>query len=68
MTQLEGERYGRVAMPSGAQVRVIEDTDEIVHLVLPMRPDALSKEQLDQIAAGSTSKESWPDPQRKLSR
>ena len=67
MTQMEGEQskgHGRSELPSGARVRVMADTDEIVHFVLPVRPDALSPEQLDQVAAGGRGKDTWPDPKR----
>jgi len=40
-------------VPAGRQVRVVENTDQVFHLVLPQRPDGeLSAEQLDQAAGG----------------
>ena len=41
-----------VQVPAGAQVRVVENTDEAHHLVLPQPPRDLSIEQLDAIAGG----------------
>jgi hypothetical protein len=38
-----------IEVPVGLQVRVVENTDQVFHLVLPQRPDdKLSDEQLDQ--------------------
>ena len=71
MTHVENERSerdGRIEPPAGARVRVVADTEEAIHFVLPVRPDALSAEQLDQTIAGSSGKDTWPDPSRKLSR
>ena len=45
----------------GAQIRMLEDTAQLVHLVLPSRPDELSGEQLGGIAGGS-GKSPWPPP------
>jgi hypothetical protein len=39
--------------PAGKQVRVVEDTADTVHAVLPARPSELSDEQLDQAAGGA---------------
>ena len=41
-----------IAVPAGQQVRVVEDTDQQVHLPLPAKPGNLSDEQLDQVAGG----------------
>ena len=41
-----------LTVPAGKQVRVVEDTEETVHVVLPARPTELSDEQLDQAAGG----------------
>src|SRR5690242_5217788 len=41
-----------IAAPEGIEVRVVENSAGLVHLVLPPRPaDDLSDEQLDQLAA-----------------
>ena len=42
-----------IEVPAGQQVRVVENTDQVVHLVLPPKPRDLSDEQLDQAAGGS---------------
>jgi hypothetical protein len=44
-------------IPFGVRVKVVENTEDIVHLVLPPRPaDAglLSDEALERVAGGST--------------
>ena len=41
-----------IELPAGVQVRVVEDTDETIHLVLPPPPGELSDEQLDELAGG----------------
>ncbi|HEY7068009.1 MAG TPA: NHLP leader peptide family RiPP precursor [Chloroflexota bacterium] len=37
------------------EVRVVENTKNVVHVVLPPKPGALSDEQLDQVAGGQGS-------------
>jgi hypothetical protein len=44
-----------VQVPAGIQVRVVENTAQVVHLVLPQRPADLSAEQLDEVAGGGGS-------------
>ena len=43
-----------VPVPAGVTVKVLEDTDEVVHLVLPPQTgdDALSDDHLDLVAGG----------------
>lgn len=41
-----------VAVPAGLEVRVVEDTDALVHLVLPPR-SALSEEALRTVTGGN---------------
>ena len=43
-----------IAVPVGQQVRVVENTDQVMHLPLPPKPRRLSDEQLDQVAGGAT--------------
>ena len=38
--------------PAGKQVRIVEDTADTVHVVLPARPSELTDEQLDHAAGG----------------
>jgi hypothetical protein len=46
------EEHG-LPLPPGKAVRVVEDTADTVHLVLPPKPAGeLSDEQLDQVAGG----------------
>jgi Nitrile hydratase, alpha chain len=42
------------AVPEGVEIRVVENTDRIAHLVLPPSPTEgeLSEEQFDQVAGG----------------
>ncbi len=44
-----------VEVPAGTTIKVVENTADIAHLVLPVEPRAtgeLSDEQLDKVAAG----------------
>lgn len=41
-----------VEIPEGARVVVLENTDEVVHLVIPAKPRELTDEQLDSVAGG----------------
>ncbi len=43
-----------VAVPEGVEVKVVENTATLFHLVLPPRPDEeLSDEALDKVAGGT---------------
>ena len=47
-----------VDMPAGVTVKVVENTDKHVHLVLPPKPTGdISDELLEKIAAGQCGKE-----------
>ncbi len=47
-----------VEVPPGHEVRVVEDTERVRHLVIPPSPsEELSEEQLDQVAGGYPSNE-----------
>jgi hypothetical protein len=39
-----------IEVPAGAEVRVVENTEQVVYLVLPQRPRELSVDQLDAVA------------------
>jgi hypothetical protein len=43
-----------IAVPDGVQIKAVENTDKVFHLVLPPKPssDELDEEQLEQIAGG----------------
>jgi hypothetical protein len=45
---------GGVELPPGVEVRIGEDTDSVLHLVLPRRPadGELSADQLEKVAGG----------------
>jgi Nitrile hydratase, alpha chain len=42
-----------VELPPGVSYVAHENTDKVVHLVIPVRPTELSDEDLDKVAAGS---------------
>ncbi len=44
-----------IAVPASQQVRVVENTDQVIHLVLPQKPRDLSDDQLDAVAGGKCS-------------
>jgi hypothetical protein len=50
-----------VEIPLGVEVRIVEDTDTVQHLVLPIKPSSkeLSDEQLVGVAGGYCGGE-WP--------
>lgn len=50
-----------IALPGGISVRVVEDTESVRHLVLPVLPESLTEEQLGAIAGGTISN-SCPPP------
>ncbi|GAB3805384.1 hypothetical protein GCM10028798_27140 [Humibacter antri] len=39
-------------VPEGKRVVIVEDTDDVIHLVLPARPTELSDEDLDTVSGG----------------
>lgn len=42
-----------LAVPEGVEVRIVENTEKIVHFVLPAQPgDELSEEQLEKVTGG----------------
>lgn len=45
-------RAAGITVPDGVQVRVVEDTRELVHFLLPARPAALADGALEQVAGG----------------
>jgi hypothetical protein len=45
----------QLAVPAGTRVRVVEDTEQERHFVLPRRPADLTDEQLDLMAGGKAS-------------
>jgi hypothetical protein len=49
-------------VPSGIRVKVVENTDQLVHLILPPRPadaDLLSEEALETVAGGIPRETLW---------
>ena len=41
-----------IEVPAGVKVNAVENTNEQFFLVIPNKPDALSEEQLDNVAGG----------------
>ena len=39
-------------MPAGTSLKVVQDTEDLVHFVLPARPTELSDEELENVAGG----------------
>jgi len=39
-------------IPAGLQIKAVENTDRVFHLVLPLKPTHLSELELERIAAG----------------
>lgn len=44
-----------VDLPAGREVRIMEDTDKLLHLVLPARPGDLSDADLENVAGGRSA-------------
>ena len=71
MTHAENEQSkldGQIEPPTGARVRVVADTKEVVHLILQLCPDELSAEQLNQVAGGGREKDPWRSRTGEVSR
>jgi hypothetical protein len=45
-----------ITAPERAKIQVVENTEKLVHLVIPIRPSELSDEDLDQAAGGAQDK------------
>ena len=39
-------------LPAGLTVKVLENTDQLVHLVLPPKPTELAEDDLDRVSGG----------------
>jgi len=56
----------KLEIPGGVQLRVLEDTDQVIHLVMPRKPALLgeiSEEELASIAGGAPAgRRDSPDP------
>lgn len=44
-----------VEPPAGQSVKVLENTDQVIHLVIPAKPNDLSDGDLDRVSGGFTS-------------
>jgi hypothetical protein len=49
-------------IPNGVRVNVLEDTSNLMHLVIPARPNELSDETLESVAGGL----SWAEAKERL--
>jgi hypothetical protein len=45
-------KAGGVEVPRGLSVKAVENTDTVVHLVIPAKPTDLSDDELDKVSAG----------------
>ena len=50
-----------IDIPKGLEIKVLENTETVFHLVLPVKPteltgEALSEDDLDKVAGGLTSR------------
>ncbi len=43
-----------IVIPEGAEVRIIQNTDDIRYMVLPASPKSLTKEELAMVAGGDS--------------
>jgi len=41
-----------IDIPEGLEVKTVENTDKVFHLVIPAKPEELSDEDLDKVAGG----------------
>lgn len=58
-----------VPVPEGVQVRVLENTAQVTHLVIPARPAGLSDQMLDEVVgAGDTTSSTAPASSRDIMR
>jgi hypothetical protein len=47
-----------LAIPDDVEYRIVENTDKIVHLILPLKPtEQLSEEDLEHVAGGNDGEE-----------
>lgn len=43
-----------VTMPAGVSVKAVENTDKVLHLLIPATPANLSDDDLDKVAGGTS--------------
>lgn len=41
-----------IEVPPGLEIKILEDSDKVFHLVLPPNPSELSDDELDKVAGG----------------
>ncbi len=52
-------REAGLSLPAGVEFKVVENTDKINYVLLPVQPTELSYEQLDAVAGGDRSLSPW---------
>jgi hypothetical protein len=54
-------KEGGFELPAGMEVRMVENTDKVLHLVLPAKPasEELSDEQMEKVAGGMGADGGW---------
>ncbi len=52
-------REAGLSLPSGVEIKVVENTVKINYVLLPGRPTELSDEQLDAVAGGDRALSPW---------
>lgn len=53
-----------VELPAGLSLKAHENTDKVVHLVIPAKPTDLSEEDLDNVAGGRSKATDPHDPRK----
>ena len=46
-------------IPAGFTVKAVENTDTVIHLIIPTRPTDLSDQDLDKVAGGTYQCAGW---------
>lgn len=55
-----------IEVPKEVNVKVMEDSGKTIHLILPLRPEELSDEELNQVAGGTTVNETISNYMKKI--
>lgn len=52
-------RRAGILIPTGMTVRVLEDSERVMHLVIPVKPTTLADELLENTAGGKWGCHAW---------
>ena len=52
-------KAGGLEVPSGRSIKAVEDTDKVIHFVIPARPAELSDDDLEKVAGGMISEKEY---------